>query len=179
MKKCLIVVDFQNDFVDGSLGFNDAKKLEPMIVKKIEDAIISGVEIVFTLDTHFEDYLQTEEGKNLPIVHCVKGTKGHELYGRTSNYLTIARKVIEKHTFGSLELADVLKERAYDEVELCGLVSNICVLSNAVIAKTALPNARIIVDRNATASSNFDLHKKSLEVMKGFQVEIVGQDGKK
>ncbi len=179
MKRCLIVVDFQNDFVDGTLGFNDAKKLEPIIVKKIEEAITTGVELYFTLDTHSDDYLQTDEGKNLPIIHCVKGTKGHDLYGRTSNYLTIARKVIEKRTFGSLELAEILKEKNYSEVELCGLVSNICVLSNAVLAKAALPNAKIIVDRNATASSNFDLHKKALEVMKGFHVEIVGIDGKK
>lgn len=172
MRKCLIVVDYQNDFVTGALGFNGAKDLEPIIVKKIEDTILSGGEIFFTMDTHDQSYLSTEEGKNLQVPHCIKGTSGFELYGRVSNYLTIARKVIEKPTFGSLELAELLKENQYDEVELCGLVSNICVISNAVLAKAALPNAHIIVDKKATSGPDFELHKKALEVMKGFHIEI-------
>ena len=174
MRKCLIIVDYQNDFVTGALGFNGAKDLEPIIVKKIEEIILSGGEIYFTMDTHDQSYLSTEEGKNLQVPHCVKGTPGYELYGRVGNYLTIARKVVEKPTFGSLELAEILRENQYDEVELCGLVSNICVISNAVLAKAALPNAHIVVDKKATASSNFELHKKALEVMKSFHIEIKG-----
>ncbi len=174
MRKCLIIVDFQNDFVTGTLGFNDAKKLEPVIVKKIEEAILSGCEIFFTIDTHNNDYLQSEEGKNLPVLHCVKGTQGHELYGRVGNYLTIARKVIEKTTFGSLELAETLKEQGYDEIELCGLVSYICVLSNAILAKSALPDAHVYVDKHAVSGPNFELHKKALEVMKALHIEIKG-----
>ncbi len=176
MKKCLIIVDFQNDFVDGALGFTQAKKLEPIIVKKIEEAITHGAELYFTMDTHDDHYLENEEGKQLPIPHCVKGTDGWQLYGRISDYLTIARAVIEKHTFPSLELALLLKDKDYDEVELCGLVSNMCVLSNAVMVKAALPNAHIKVDTQAIAGPNIDLHKKSLDIMRALHVEIITHD---
>src|SRR5690554_4163488 len=138
MKKCLIVVDYQVDFVDGSLGFKGAEKLDEIIEEKIKDQLINNQDVLYTLDTHYENYLETQEGKNLPIVHCVENTKGHEVFGNTKKYIKDAKKVFIKNTFGSLDLGNFLTTQKYDEIELCGLVTNICVISNAIIAKAAL-----------------------------------------
>lgn len=169
----LVVVDYQNDFVNGSLGFEGAELLEPIIVGKIEEYRRRGGRIIFTLDTHGEDYLQTAEGKKLPVPHCVKGTEGHKLYGRVAECVLDGDIVIEKPSFGSLELAERLKETGYDEVEFCGLVTDICVISNAVIAKASLPESRIIVDSKACASFDKEKHKAALEVMKSVQIDVV------
>ncbi len=169
--KLLIIVDFQNDFVDGALGFPKAKELDSRIVKKIEEYD----DIIFTLDTHTDDYLNTFEGKHLPVKHCIKNTYGHVIYGNTKNYLNKAIKVFEKTTFPSLELANYLKDKPYDEVEICGLVSNICVLSNVIMVKSALPNALIIVDKNLTASYDEDLNNKTFDILKGIHVEVRGE----
>ena len=171
MKKLLIVVDFQVDFVDGTLGFPEAKKLEDLIYEKIKAYKANGDDVIFTFDTHDENYLNTIEGKKLPIVHCIKGTEGHKLYGKVNELLDCGMS-IEKVTFGSLELGNYLKDKDYMEVEICGLVSNICVLSNAIIAKAALPNAIIKVDAKATASVNLDLHNKALDVMEGLHIDV-------
>ena len=170
MKKLLIIVDYQNDFVDGSLGFDGAEKLESDIVKKIAE--YENDEIIYTLDTHAENYMDTFEGKNLPVTHCIKGTDGHALYGQLKELLK-GKKYFEKNTFPSLELGKYLEGKDYDKIELCGLVSNICVISNAVIAKAACPEAEIIIDSNLTASADADLHQKALDVMKGLQITIL------
>lgn len=172
MKKCLIVVDYQNDFIDGALGFEGGLKIKNRILSKISTYRDNDHDIIFTKDTHDEDYLESEEGKHLQVVHCVKGTKGHELNQDVLNLKREDDVVFEKHSFPSLELGNYLKEENYDQVELCGLVSNICVISNAVIAKAALPNAHIIVDALATASADEELHKKSLDVMEGLHIEV-------
>lgn len=171
--KALIVVDYQNDFVNGSLGFVGAKQLEPVIVKKIEEYRKKGGRIIFTFDTHGEDYLDTAEGRKLPVKHCIKGTEGHRLHGRVADCACEDDIVITKGTFGSLELANLLKNMKFEEVELCGLVTDICVVSNAIIAKTALPESRIIVDGRACASFDGDKHRAALEVMKSVQIDIV------
>lgn len=165
--KLLIIIDYQNDFVDGSLGFPKAKELDERIVERIKQYD----DIIFTMDTHDENYLTTLEGKNLPVKHCIKGTKGWEVYGKTSECVSKAIKVFEKPTFPSLELANYLKDKNYDEVELCGLVSNICVLTNVVMVKSALPNAHIIVDKSLTASFDEDLNNKTFDILKGIYVE--------
>ena len=173
MKKLLVVVDFQNDFVDGSLGFPGAAGLEGRIADKIGLYRRMGDEIVFTFDTHNEDYLSTREGKNLPVRHCIRNTPGWELYGSISGMCDVTARRFEKNAFGSLELAAYLAQNKYDSVELVGLVSNICVLSNAVLAKAALPEAEIIVDASCTASYDNDLNRKTLEVMQGMQIEVI------
>ena len=173
MKKVLIVVDFQNDFVDGALGFEGANKLDSIIEEKIKNYLNSGHDLLFTLDTHYENYLETQEGKRLPIKHCIKGSKGHELYGNVAKYRNQAKKVFEKNTFGSLELGNFLAQANYDEIEIAGLVTNMCVISNAIIAKAALPEARIILDRKASMSFNKDLHDKTFDVLEGMQVDII------
>ena len=171
--KALVVVDYQNDFVNGSLAFAGAELLEPIIVGKIEQYRKSGGRIIFTFDTHGEDYLETAEGKKLPVKHCVKGTEGHKLYGKVADCLYNDDIIIEKGTFGSLELAEFLAGKKYTEVEFCGLVTDICVVSNAVIAKAALPESRIVVDSSACASFDNEKHKAALEVMKSVQIDVI------
>lgn len=172
MKKALIVIDFQNDFVDGSLSFKGASSIENIIVSKIDACLKNGDDLIFTLDTHFDNYLESKEGLSLPIKHCIKNTKGHALYGEVARYEDKASKIFEKNTFGSLDLANFLREKNYSSVELCGLVSHICLLSNAIIAKSALPEADIIVDRKATLSFNPDLHEKTFDLLKGLFIKM-------
>lgn len=175
MKKVLVVVDYQIDFVNGTLGFAGAEALEPKIVDKIEQYLKDGQDILFTYDTHSENYLDTKEGENLPVVHCVKGTPGYELYGAVAKYKEKAKEIFEKPTFGSLELAEFLREQQYNSVELVGLVSNICVLSNAVLAKAALPEADIVVDNNCTDAGDKEIHQKALDILKGVHVTVINE----
>lgn len=172
MKKVLIVVDFQNDFVTGSLGFEKAKELEKIIYEKIKYYQENNYDVIYTLDTHHENYLDTLEGRVLPIKHCIINTEGHKVYGKVREVLKDAL-AFEKPTFPSLELANYLKTKDYQEIEVCGLVSNICVISNAILVRSALPEARIIIDSRAIASYDDELHQKSLDVMKGLYFEIV------
>lgn len=172
MKKLLIIVDYQKDFVDGSLGFEEAKQLEQPIFEKIQQYKKEGQDIVFTMDTHDENYMQTNEGKHLPIPHCIKNTKGWELYGKIKQAYEKQFPMFLKSTFASYELGTFLYGKQYKEIELVGVVSNICVISNAVIAKAALPNAQIIVDTNYTASFDKNLNEAAFLVMEGFHVQI-------
>ena len=172
MKKCLIVVDYQNDFVSGALGFPGASGLEQAIIGKIKQYRENGDEVVFTLDTHGDDYLETQEGKNLPVAHCLQGTKGHELYGHLPGMVLETDRIFHKETFGSDALYKYLKEEKFAAIELAGLVSNICVIANAVLAKTAQPETPIHVDKNCTASHDPHLHQAALEVMAGLQITI-------
>lgn len=172
MKKLLIVVDFQNDFIDGALGFATAPSLVDTIKNKINTYLNNNDDVIYTLDTHNDDYLNTIEGKYLNIPHCIKNTTGHNV-NKDCDYLDKAIKVFEKNTFPSLELANYLKDKQYESVELCGLVSNICVLSNAVMVKAALPNTLIFIDHLATDSFDKELQQKAFDVLKGLHIEIV------
>lgn len=174
MKKLLVVVDFQRDFVDGSLGFEDAVKLDEIIYKKIVDYKNNGYDVIYTFDTHDDDYMETEEGKHLPILHCLKGEEGHELYGKVKELFNKEKDIyFEKPTFPSLELANYLKDKEYEEIEVCGLVSNICVLSNVIMIKAALPNSKIIVDKKATSSFDEILNDYTFEILKGIHVNVI------
>lgn len=172
MRKCLIVVDYQNDFVTGSLGFEKAEQLDGRIADKIESYRTNDWEIIFTFDTHEENYLQTNEGRNLPVEHCIKGTDGHKLYGRTAEMREECDRCFYKPSFGSAELFEYLKDEKFDKVELCGVVTNICVISNAVIAKTALPEAEVSVDSTCVASNDDNLNKSALDVMHSLQINV-------
>lgn len=176
MKEALIVVDYQKDFVDGSLGFSQAVLLEPRICQKIEEYRQRGGEILVTLDTHTSQYLDTQEGKKLPIPHCIRNTPGWNLYGKVQNLISSQDKIFEKPCFGSQELMDYLRQQKFDRVELVGIVSNICVISNAVLAKTALPEAEVIVDASCTASNDPTLHEKALDVMESVQISVINRD---
>lgn len=175
MKRILVVVDYQKDFVSGSLGFEKAVALEKAIEQKIELYKQKGDEVLFTFDTHLDNYMETQEGKNLPVPHCVKNTDGWNLYGKIADYCDRDTKCFEKPTFGSMELAEYLKKNRYDSVELVGVVSNICVISNAVLAKAALPEAEIIVDASCTASNDDSLNQKALDVMTGMQIKVINR----
>lgn len=172
MPKLLIVVDYQVDFVTGSLGFEEALKLEEGIYKRIKEYQENGDDVVFTLDTHQTDYLITEEGKYLPIEHCLKNTPGHELYGKVKEVVS-DNKTFEKTTFPSSELLIYLLDKDYDFIELCGVVTNICVISNAIIAKAAKPLAHIVVNQKLCASNDLEMEQKSLDVMKNLQIEVI------
>ncbi len=171
--KALIVVDYQVDFVSGALGFAGAELLEPIIIEKIRETRKNGGTVIFTYDTHHGDYLSTAEGKKLPVPHCIENTEGYELYGKVRDCLEDGDIVIKKPSFGSMELADILRKKKFDEMELCGLVTDICVVSNAIIAKAALPEARVIVDGKACASFDKDAHEAALKVMRSVQIDVI------
>ncbi len=174
MKNLLIIVDYQKDFVDGSLGFPGASDLDGKICSRIEEYRLNGDEIVFTFDTHDEDYADTQEGRNLPVAHCMKGSEGWQLYGRTAEVIRPEDKRFTKNTFGSSQLFQyLLKSESFGKIELAGLVSSICVISNAILAKTAQPEAEIIVDSSLTDGSDKELHQAALKVMAGLQITII------
>ena len=177
MKRYLFVIDYQNDFVDGALGFPGAEKLDEKIAAKIRS--YGKGKVLFTRDTHFENYLDTREGKNLPVVHCIKGSEGWQVYGETAKALEeVEAPGIDKLVFG-MDVTDpataaVLPESA-DEIELVGLVSNICVVSNAVVLQSKYPEATIIVDADCTDSFDKSLNEKVLDVLAGFQVKVINR----
>ena len=174
MKRLLIVVDCQKDFIDGALGFEGADAIIPGIVDRIAGYKAAGDEVVYTMDTHTTDYLNTQEGRNLPVPHCIKGSEGYNLTPALAEPLSDC-KGFDKPTFGSLELANYIASNAsgYSSIEVCGLVSNICVVSNAMLAKAAAPEAEIIVDSKLTASFDPKLHQATLDVLKGVQVKVL------
>ena len=177
MERYLFVIDYQNDFVDGALGFPGAEKLDAGIAEKVR-AYGEG-RVLFTRDTHFDNYLSTREGRLLPVVHCIKGTPGWELYGETARACAeVNAPAIDKLVFG-MDISDpavaaVLPESA-DEIELVGLVSNICVISNACVLQAKYPEARILVDAKLTASMDSSMHEKVLDVLEGFQVKVINR----
>ena len=173
MNRLLVVVDYQNDFVDGALGFKGADLIAPAIVKLINDFRANQDEVVFTYDTHQADYLNTVEGKNLPVPHCLKGSAGWQLYPSVNKLLGNA-KVFEKPGFGSKELGDYIANNNFEEIYLCGLVSDICVFSNAIVAKaSASPYTKIKVVRDATSSFDLDMQEKAFDVLKHLHIEII------
>ena len=173
MKNALVVIDFQNDFVTGSLGFKDAELLEDKINIKIASALINNTDLFFTFDTHFDNYLYTREGKSLPVLHCQKDSWGHKLVNSTAQFLPNAKLIFEKSSFASIDLAQYLKDEDYDIVELIGLVSNICVLSNAVMIKSFLPEAEIIVDASCIAGPDKNLTQQTLNILKGINIDVI------
>lgn len=169
--KYLIVVDMQVDFISGSLGSKSAEAIVPAVVEKVKS--FDG-KVIFTRDTHFEDYKDTQEGRKLPVEHCIKGTDGWQICDELKPY---ADTVIDKITFGSVELPDVLESYGEDieSIELCGLCTDICVISNAVILKAAFPEVKITVDGKCCAGVSEESHNTALKAMKAVQIEIEEQ----
>ena len=166
MKKTLIVIDMQNDFVDKALGTSEAVAILPAVRAKIREYADRGDEIIFTRDTHGEDYLDTPEGKMLPVPHCIKGTLGWEIY---EGLYVEGAEIIDKPTFGYTGWGD----KRLDEVEIIGLCTDICVVSNALIIKAAFPNAKIKVDSKCCAGVTPDSHAAALTTMKMCQIEVL------
>lgn len=168
--KVLIVVDMQNDFIDGSLGSTEAKKIVPNVINKIKEYEDTNQLIYYTKDTHFNDYLQTPEGKKLPVEHCIKGTDGWNI---PKDILRSNDNVIEKYTFGAVDLFEELKKiNNLESIELIGLCTDICVVSNALLAKAYFPNIQITVDSTCCAGVTPESHNKAIDTMKMCQIDI-------
>lgn len=167
----LVVVDLQNDFIDGALGTKEALAIVDYVKAKIKD--FNGP-VIFTRDTHSLNYLSTEEGKNLPIPHCIKGTKGWEI---REGLVKEDSLIIDKETFGSVELGKKLEEmnkkERIESITLLGLCTDICVISNALLCKAFLPNAHIIVDAKGSSGVTPLSHETALSSMKACQIEII------
>lgn len=170
MKKLLIVVDMQKDFIDGSLGTREAAAIVPDVKKKIEEYQAAGDEVIFTLDTHQDNYLESLEGKKLPVVHCVRGTGGWELDDSLKEF---QGKRFEKNTFGSSAVGEYVKDREYESIELIGLCTDICVISNALLIKAFLPETPIMVDSACCAGVTPESHENALNAMRMCQIKIM------
>lgn len=177
--KLLVVVDYQNDFVDGALGFEGADKIDKGIASKVRD--YGKGNVFYTLDTHNSRYLDSREGKALPVEHCIIGSKGWEVYGETANALNDVEAVrIIKKVFGIAPWKMLDDEfpanNEVEAIELVGLVTNMCVISNAVIFQARYPNAQIIVDASLCDSFDKELHEKALDVLEGMQVKVINRN---
>ena len=169
--KLLVVVDMQKDFVDGALGTPEAKAIVENVVKKVKEAKEDGDQIIFTMDTHESNYLETAEGKNLPVEHCIRETAGWKLVPQLRP-LTADTKIVQKPTFGSTQLSYLVAIGDYEEIELIGLCTDICVISNALLLKATVPETPIIVDASCCAGVTQESHKNALEAMKMCQIII-------
>ena len=171
MKKILVVVDMQNDFIDGALGTAEAVAILPYVKEKIEN--FDG-EVLFTRDTHAENYMDTQEGGNLPVPHCIKGTAGWEI--RAELDALRRTEAIDKLTFGSRDLVDVLaREREIESITFVGLCTDICVISNAMVVKAFYPEIPLIVDARGCAGVTPESHARALEAMKMCQIKVVNE----
>lgn len=169
-KKLLVVVDMQNDFIGGVLGTKEAQSILPAVRARIADARKEGEEVVFTRDTHGEEYLSTQEGKNLPVPHCIAGTAGHEI---AAGLCLAGERVFDKPAFGSIELAAYVKERGFAAVELVGVCTDICVISNALLIKAFCPEAEVCVRAGCCAGVTPQSHQTALAAMRACQVKIL------
>ena len=173
MRKILVVVDMQNDFIDGSLGTPEALAIVENVKNKIKQ--YEQNDIFVTMDTHSPEYLETQEGRNLPVEHCIKGTPGWQIRSDILELLPEA-KVYEKPTFGSLKLAEdigsLAKQSAGLEIEIIGLCTDICVVSNALLLKATMPEVKISVDSACCAGVTVEKHLAALETMRSCQIEV-------
>ena len=173
MINLLLVIDMQNDFIDGALGTAEAVQIVPRVVEKVRQAAENGDEIWFTQDTHTAGYAETQEGKNLPVPHCIDGTRGWKICDALQPYVQNGR-CVKKGTFGAAELADILRNRTdIARIELCGLCTDICVISNALLLKAFLPEVPIAVDAACCAGVTPGSHRTALEAMKACQIQIL------
>ena len=169
MAKILIVVDMQNDFIDGALGTKEAVAIVPYVKKAIEE--FDG-KVFFTRDTHFENYMQTQEGANLPVPHCIKGSEGWQIRAELDSLRTT--EALDKLTFGSSDLVDVLKaEGDIESITFLGLCTDICVISNAMLVKAFFPEVPLIVDAKGCAGVTPESHLRALEAMKVCQIKVI------
>ena len=170
MGKLLLVVDMQNDFIHGALGTKEAMEILPKVIDKIKN---HKGEIIFTRDTHGKEYLKTQEGKNLPVEHCIEGTYGWQLHEEIQRLAEKKEsRIINKPSFGSLELPNIIKDFKISNIEIVGLCTDICVISNAMILKAAMPEVNISVDSSCCAGVTPESHDNALKAMKMCQIEI-------
>lgn len=173
--KTLIVVDMQNDFITGTLGTPEAKRIVPKVQEKIRAYLAAGDEVIFTRDTHDSAYFSTNEGRHLPTVHCLKGTTGWEVCAALENE---ACEHIDKPTFGytKWQTRQDGSKRQFSELELVGVCTDICVVSNALLLKAMFPEIPITVDASCCAGVTPDAHRAALQTMRSCQIHIIGED---
>lgn len=173
--KILVVVDMQNDFVTGVLGTKEAVAVVPRVKERILRGMAQGEAVLFTRDTHEQDYLTTQEGKKLPVPHCIRNTAGWEIVDELQGY-AISTAPIDKPTFGSMDLCGILQiihgQSAIEKVTLVGLCTDICVISNAMLLKAALPETEIAVDASCCAGVTPQSHATALAAMEACQINI-------
>ena len=171
----LIVVDMQNDFVSGALGTQEAVDIVPRVAARVADGADRGETILFTRDTHEENYLETREGRALPVPHCIRGTEGWEIVPQLREYAA-GFAPVDKPTFGSTALAQMLSAinqgTPVEKITLVGLCTDICVISNALLARSFLPEAEIVVDAACCAGVTPESHENALKAMKMCQVVV-------
>ena len=170
MKKCLLVIDMQNDFITGSLGSKEAEAIVPHVKERIEKAIKDGEDIYFTKDTHYEDYMNTKEGSFLPVKHCIEGTTGHDICDELKPFEKNAKEIFIKNTFGFKDFPKYLAD--YDKITLIGLCTDICVVSNAMLIKTFYPEKDIEVEKDLCAGTSVENHNSALNVMKSCHIVV-------
>lgn len=177
MKRVLVVVDMQTDFVDGALGTKEAVAIVPAVKARLEQARMNGEEVIFTRDTHPDNYLETQEGRNLPVVHCVKGSQGWQIVPQLTEFTQPPARIIDKPTFGSSLLGQMLQEEnqqeGIGEIEVIGLCTDICVISNALLIKAFLPEVPIAVDPALCAGVTPQSHENALKAMASCQIRIL------
>lgn len=176
MERYLVVIDMQKDFIDGALGSEMAQRIVPEVIRKIGE--YKPGNIYATRDTHFENYLDTLEGKKLPVTHCVKESEGWQIHPEVSAAMPEA-KIFDKYTFGSEQLAQELYQRSLAgemEIELVGLCTDICVVSNALLLRAKLPGTVIRVDPKCCAGVTEETHKAALQTMKMCQIDILTEE---
>ena len=178
MRSLLVVGDMQNDFVDGSLGTPEAKAIVKNVVDKIEGW---DGNVIATQDTHFQNYLETNEGKHLPVLHCVGGTKGYSINPDVKTALSNHEGFLgylSKFTFGSINLPEIIRSGKYERIEIIGLCTDICVISNALILKAYYPEIEMAVDASCCAGVTQETHLAALSVMKMCQIDILNDPAK-
>lgn len=168
MKKTLLVIDMQNDFIDMALGTPEAVAIVPKVIEKIKEYRKNGDEIIFTRDTHGENYLNTPEGRKLPVPHCIKGSKGWEI---ADGIYIEGCKIIDKPNFGWPNW----NKETLESVEIIGLCTDICVVSNALIIKANFPEASVSVDASCCAGVTVETHNAALATMKMCQIDVIGE----
>lgn len=173
--KCLVVVDMQKDFVSGALGSLEAEKIVPQVVKRVKKALDEGEKVLFTRDTHETDYLNTQEGQHLPVPHCIRGTEGWQIIEELRGFAD-GRTVVDKPTFGSRELGELLtaldQREPLEEITFIGLCTDICVISNALLAKAFLPEVPIAVEADCCAGVTPESHATALRAMESCQIAV-------
>lgn len=168
-KKLLVVVDMQYDFVTGALGSEAAEKIVPSILAEIRTWVAGGGEVVYTRDTHAPDYLSTQEGRRLPVEHCIKGGHGWQILEE----LYLGGRVFDKPAFGSVALGEYVRDGGYEEVELVGVCTDICVISNALLIKAFAPETRVCVRADCCAGVSAESHETALSAMRACQIDVI------
>lgn len=179
MSKLLVVVDYQKDFVDGALGYPGAETLEGPLYDKVQAALAEGWKVIFTRDTHAPAYLDTREGRFLPVPHCIEGSEGWQLFGKLAEFEAAGNEAIafvDKPTFGSMELPKAAKALCGgepEEIALCGVVTNICVVSNAVVLHSAFLSSTITVLKDLCGTGDNAMGQKALDLLAGMGYNVI------